>query len=151
MNGTLYSHDPSDDYYAGNNPVYRKKNPSTLIPNSTNIYMRHSYSPATHGDIHCKHIKQSNSVNQRYTCCQQQRQRLNVDDHTFRNDESSTEYYDRIRARVCSSAPGCSYQNPPISSIKVKRVREIPSIKINRPPQQNPIQVFPQPQVNKIK
>jgi len=156
MNGSLYSHDLTNGYYTDIVPVYRNNDSSKFTPNSTNIYLRHSYAPSTHENLY---LKQSNSINQRhvYRNNLQQQQRSNLDKYNFENRKSpsSTAYYDRIHEQVRSNTPVHSNRN---SSLLVKQSRETSSIGVHGQPQRkrvtvltnNPSQIPAQSQVNKI-
>jgi len=158
MNGSLYSHDLTNGYYTDIVPVYRNNDSSKFTPNSTNIYIRHSYAPSTHEHLHLKQEKQSSSINQRDVCrISLQQQQSNLDKYNFENRKSpsSTAYYDRIHAQVRSNTPVNSNRN---SSILVKQPTETSSIGIHGQPQRkrvtvltnNPSQIPSQSQVNKI-
>ncbi|CAF1681827.1 unnamed protein product, partial [Rotaria magnacalcarata] len=63
MYGNIDSRSSTNGYYTGNAPIYRNNYTSSFTPNTSNIYFRHSYSPADHENIHLEENQKSNTLN----------------------------------------------------------------------------------------
>ncbi|CAF3964520.1 unnamed protein product [Rotaria magnacalcarata] len=133
MYGNIDSRSSTNGYYTGNAPIYRNNYTSSFTPNTSNIYFRHSYSPADHENIHLEENQKSNTLNRNrpYITNFQQSHRKQcsyIEEHGFENGESSSSsssiaYYNRVYAQVHSNTPTSQHQNLSIPSIISKHSR----------------------------